>query len=102
MSHLRSFPSYRLAAAATATLASLGAAVALAGAPAQAASRPKVVPGDLMVSRLHYDGTATPLVPGVTTLPTGGTAVAGSDFAHVWDNVSVDANFGVSAPIFLD
>src|SRR5262249_9983873 len=27
---------------------------------------------------------------------------ADGSFAHVWDNVSVDSNFGISAPIYLD
>jgi len=60
------------------------------------------VPGDLLVNRLHYTGTASMITPGTTVLPTGAVAVADGSFAHVWDNVSVDDNFGVSAPIELD
>jgi hypothetical protein len=70
--------------------------------PAQAGGKTAVVPGDLLLSRVHYAGTAELITPGVTVLPTGGTAIADGSFAHVWDNVSVDANFGVTAPIFLD
>lgn len=69
---------------------------------ASASARPSVVPGNLLVSRLHYAGTAMPIVAGTTVLPTGSTAIADSSFAHVWDNVNVDGNFGVSAPIYLD
>jgi len=61
-----------------------------------------VIPGDLLVSRGHYTGDADLITPGVTVLPTGAIAVADGSFAHVWDNVSVDANFGVTAPIYLD
>ncbi|MBO0885303.1 MAG: hypothetical protein J2P17_34225, partial [Mycobacterium sp.] len=70
--------------------------------PADAVARPALIPGDLLVSRLHYTGTAGMIKPGVTVLPTGATAIADGNFAHVWDNVSVDDNFGVSAPILLD
>jgi len=87
-----------------ASLAFGACVVGAAGGPAQAAAGGKtaLIPGDLLVSRLHYSGTADALTAGVSVLPTGATAVAGSDFAHVWDNVSVDPNFGVSAPIYLD
>jgi hypothetical protein len=90
--------------AGTAVLAcgSLALSLNIAAGPAQADSRPRLIPGDLLVSRLHYEGTADPIVPGVTVLPTGATAIAGSDYAHVWDNSTVDGNFGVTAPIYLD
>jgi hypothetical protein len=32
----------------------------------------------------------------------GAVAIADGTFAHVWDNVSVDPNFGITAPIYLD
>ena len=38
----------------------------------------------------------------MTVLPAGVTAIADGDFAHVWDNSTVDGNFGVTAPIYLD
>lgn len=88
-----------------ATLALGACVVGASGGPAQAAAhdgKTALIPGDLLVSRLHYTGTAGLITPGVTVLPTGATAVADGSFAHVWDNVSVDANFGVSAPIYLD
>jgi hypothetical protein len=79
------------------------AAVALSPAgPAVAAPRTSLIPGDLLVSRLHYVGTPGMIVPGKTILPTGVTAVADGSFIHVWDNSIPDANFGVSAPIMLD
>lgn len=85
-----------------ALLCAVGAAVAFAGAPATADPRPALIPGDLLVSRLHYTGTSDLITPGVTVLPTGATAIADGSYAHVWDNATVDANFGVTAPISLD
>ncbi|HEY3713858.1 MAG TPA: hypothetical protein VGL39_04960 [Jatrophihabitantaceae bacterium] len=82
--------------------AAVGAAVCVPVHEADAAPRPGLVPGDLLVSRLHYTGTPGMITPGVTVLPTGAIAIADGSFARVWDNVSVDDNFGVSAPIFLD
>jgi hypothetical protein len=73
------------------------------GTPAQAATgKTPVIPGDLLVSRVHYTGSADLITPGVTVLPTGAVAIADGAFAHVWDNVSVDPNFGITAPIYLD
>jgi hypothetical protein len=101
----RSRRSVRRAILATAPLA-IGATLAATlttGAAAQAAGgKTTVIPGDLLVSRVHYVGTADLITPGVTVLPTGAIAVSNGDFAHVWDSVSVDSNFGVTAPIYLD
>jgi len=73
------------------------------GGVAQAAGRETpVTPGDLLLSRVHYTGSAGLITPGVTVLPTGAVAIADGSFAHVWDNVSVDPNFGITAPIYLD
>jgi len=83
----------------TASLATGGTAQANG---AQAAGRTPVIPGDLLLSRIHYTGTAGLITPGVTVLPTGAVAISDGDFAHVWDNVSVDGNFGITAPIYLD
>lgn len=94
----------RRAIGAAATLAvgvSVFAAVSTGG-PAVAAGKTPVIPNDLLVSRVHYAGAAGLLTPGVTVLPTGAVAVADGSFAHVWDNVSVDPNFGITAPIYLD
>ncbi|MGN6127218.1 MAG: hypothetical protein ACTHON_11670 [Humibacter sp.] len=95
----------RRAAATLCTLALAGslATVLGAGAPAaNAAASGGFTPGDLVVSRLHYTGTPGMIVPGKTVLPTGVTAIADGSFAQVWDNVNVDGNFGVAAPIYLD
>lgn len=84
-----------------ALLCAVGATLAIA-APATADPRPGLIPGDLLVSRLHYTGAPDLITPGVTVLPTGATAIADGSYAHVWDNATVDANFGVTAPISLD
>ncbi|HTJ70583.1 MAG TPA: hypothetical protein VL551_23800 [Actinospica sp.] len=87
-----------------ATFAIGACVVGATGGTAQAAAGGKtaLIPGDLLVSRVHYTGTAGMITPGVTVLPTGAVAIADGSFAHVWDNVSVDENFGVTAPIYLD
>lgn len=72
------------------------------GAAQAAGDRSPFLPGDLLLSRVHYAGYAGLITPGVTVLPTGAVAIADGSFAHVWDNVQVDANFGVTAPIYLD
>lgn len=77
-------------------------ATGVGGQSADATPRTGFTPGDLVVSRLHYTGSAGMIVPGQTVFPTGITAIADGSFAHVWDNVTVDGNFGVTAPIFLD
>lgn len=95
----------RLGALGLAASLAIGACVVGAsGGPAQAAAGGKtpLIPGDLLVSRVHYTGTASLITPGATVLPTGAVAVADGSFAHVWDNVSVDPNFGITAPIHLD
>jgi hypothetical protein len=96
--------SIRGAILATALLA-IGATLAATltpGGVAQADGKTPVIPGDLLLSRVHYAGATDLITPGVTVLPTGGVAIADGDFAHVWDNESVDGNFGISAPIYLD
>jgi len=98
--------SRRVAIAAAATFA-VGACAAVSGvgggvAQAAAGGRAPVIPGDLLVSRIHYAGSPSMITPGVTVLPTGVVAIADGSFTHVWDNVSVDPNFGVTAPVFLD
>lgn len=83
---------------------SVGVVAVSGGGAAQAAGggRTPAIPGDLLLSRIHYTGSAGLITPGVTVLPTGAVAIADGGFAHVWDNVSVDANFGVTAPVYLD
>ena len=94
----------RRGALGVAAMFAIGACAAgVSGGTAQAAAgRTPLVPGDLLVSRIHYTGTAGLIAPGVTVLPTGEVAIADGSFAHVWDNVSVDPNFGVTAPYYLD
>ncbi len=74
------------------------AALAAVGADACAAG---VAPGNLVVSRTVYAGTAGTVTTG-QTLPGGGKAVADGTFPNVFKNESVDAAFGVTAPIYLD
>ncbi len=66
--------------------------VVVAGPPA---------PGNLIVSRSVYAGTASTITVG-QALPGGGTAVKDGTYPGVWDNEGPDSSFGVSAPIFLD
>ena len=76
------------------TLAALAALSAHAGAAG-------VMPGNLVVSRTVYAGNAGTVTTG-QALPGGGTAVADGTFPNVFKNESVDAAFGVAAPIYLD
>jgi hypothetical protein len=64
-------------------------------------------PGNLVVSRSVYTGTASLLSPGVTVLPPGctsGCVTATNDGSYpgVWNNVLADPAFGVTSPIYLD
>jgi hypothetical protein len=92
----------RRAIGAATSLAISACLVATSTGAAQAAGKTPVTPGDLLLSRVHYTGSANLITPGVTVLPTGAVAVADGSFAHVWDNLSVDPNFGVTGPIYLD
>jgi len=74
------------------------AALAAAGANAGAAG---ITPGNLVVSRTVYAGTASTVTVG-QTLPGGGQAVADGTFPNVFKNEGPDAAFGVTAPIYLD
>jgi hypothetical protein len=73
-----------------ATLAAFGASAA-----------PVVTPGNLIVSRTVYAGTAGTVTVG-QTLPGGGKAIADGSFPNVFKNETPDPAFGVTAPIFLD
>ncbi|MBO0868267.1 MAG: hypothetical protein J2P15_06845, partial [Micromonosporaceae bacterium] len=95
-------PRRAILATASLTIAASLAASLTIGGTAQAGGKTPVIPGALLLNRIHYTGTADLLTPGVTVLPTGGVAISDGGFAHVWDNVSVDSNFGVTAPIYLD
>jgi hypothetical protein len=97
-------------------LSVLGAAgvMAAAGTAASASPRPApahhahdaVVPGDLLVSESYYINDPN-IVSGVTQLPpncTGGncvTAIANGNYPYVFNNVTADASFGVTSPLYL-
>ncbi len=83
---------------AVAALTAVGGA--LCGAPARA-NPTSPPPGDLVVSRSVYTGTASTVKIG-DPLPGGGTAVANGTYPGVWANEAQDASFGVTSPIFLD
>ena len=74
------------------------AALAAIGIDANAQA---VAPGNLIVSRTVYAGTASTVTVG-QTLPGGGKAIADGSFPNVFKNETPDAAFGVTAPIFLD
>ncbi len=71
---------------------------------------PGFLPGNLVVSRSVYMGTAStvsvgqklpPTCPATATCPTG-TATANGTYPGVWANDTVDGSFGITSPIFLD
>ncbi len=100
----------RASLAASAALAAgiLAAVGATGGSPAHAANHPWFLPGNLVVSRSVYVGTAGLIQPGVTQLPAGcvgancAPAVADGSYPGVWNNDSADGSFGITSPIFLD
>jgi hypothetical protein len=67
---------------------------------------PVLVPGDLLVSESHYTNDPN-IVAGQTQLPPGCasgscvTAIANGDYPQVFNNVTVDANFGVTSKLYL-
>jgi hypothetical protein len=93
------------AGALAATTASGAGASTAYHAPAQH-SHDVIVPGDLLVSESHY--TDDPgIVAGQTQLPPGCagsncvTAIANGDYPYVFNNVNVDASFGVTSKLYL-
>jgi PEP-CTERM motif len=74
---------------------------AVLAALSAAASADGFAPGNLVVSRTVYAGAASTVTVG-QSLPGGGKAVADGSFPNVFKNESVDAAFGVTAPIYLD
>src|SRR5262249_18714349 len=73
------------------------------------------IPGDLIVTRSVYTGTASTVTIGQTLPPVCGTqatcngkATDNGQFANllnsnnVWNNEKVDSSFGITSPIFLD
>ncbi|GAC1337248.1 MAG: hypothetical protein NVSMB18_01860 [Acetobacteraceae bacterium] len=77
----------------------LAATGALLSGPANAAFY--FLPGDLVVSRSVYSGTASTVTVG-QTLPGGGVAVANGTYPGVFANAAADSSFGVTSPIYLD
>ena len=67
----------------------------------QSVSAQLFTPGDLIVSRSVYEGTASTVTVG-QALPGGGTAVVNGSYPNVWQNEGPDPSFGVTSPIFLD
>ena len=76
----------------------LTGAIALFGSSAEAQT---FTPGNLVVSRSVYSGTASTVTVG-QTLPGGGKAVADGSYPNVFQNESVDGSFGVTSAIYLD
>ena len=81
-------------------LSSLTLAIAAACAAPTAFSQ-SFVPGNLIVSRTSYAGTASTVTVG-QALPGGGTAIANGSFPNVFKNESADPSFGITSPIYLD
>ncbi|HEV2097469.1 MAG TPA: hypothetical protein VGR45_00930, partial [Stellaceae bacterium] len=92
-------------------LALSGALVAAAAAPAAIAAPISFVPGDLAVTYSVYPGLANPytgstggyvtpdIIAGTTVLPINPpvTASDGGSYPGVFNNTSVDGNFGVAS-----
>ena len=57
-------------------------------------------PHELLVGASIYAGKASTVTVG-QTLPTGAAAVADGTFPGVFNNLSVDSNFGVTAPVVI-
>jgi hypothetical protein len=60
-----------------------------------------LIPGDLLISRSTYEGTAATVTIG-QALPGGGVAVADGSSLNVFNNEAPDAAFGVTSSIFID
>src|SRR5579862_4807898 len=78
------------------------ACVALWSAPGIFAQNPPAfAPGDILVSRTTYTGTASTVsFPGF--LPNNAASVADGTFPNVFNNETPDGSFGVTSPIFID
>ena len=66
-----------------------------------AQSSPIFAPGDVLVSRTTYTGTATS-VPYPGLLPNNAASVANGSFPNVFNNETPDGSFGITSPIFID
>ncbi len=84
------------------------ATTALGGTLAYADEITFFLPGNLLLSRSVYDSPANIITPGVTQLPPNCvapncvTAIADGTYPTVFNNVLVDASFGVTSKIVLD
>jgi hypothetical protein len=76
-------------------------ALCLSNLTANATDTLNLSPGNLVVTRSVYSGTAATVTIG-QTLPGGGTAVVDGAYPYVWGNEAPDASFGVTAPVMLD
>lgn len=85
---------------------SICAGVLLAGVLAERAAAQEFTPGNLVILRSTYvdTGEIAAVVPGTTSLPTNPAVTATNDgtFPNVFSNVTVDGNFGVTSPVYLD
>jgi hypothetical protein len=105
----------RIRASASAVTGTLCAALAAAAAPAAMAAPITFTPGDLAVTYSVYPGLTNPytgntggyttpnIIAGTTVLPINPpvTASNGGSYPGVFNNTSVDANFGVTSPIYI-
>jgi hypothetical protein len=95
-------------------LAATAAGAATAHASTTAAGRAgghdhgqtRLIPGDLLVSTSYYRNDPG-IVAGTTALPPGCTsgcvtAIANGNYPYVFNNVTVDASFGVTSPLYLE
>ena len=101
----------RLGSALLARFVSLSIGLSLFVGAASAQKTPQVfTPGNLLVSRSVYDNlpgvvqVGEPLPPGCTGQPAGcaGNATNDGTYPLVWNNVLVDASFGITSRILLD
>ncbi|HEY3624194.1 MAG TPA: PEP-CTERM sorting domain-containing protein [Roseiarcus sp.] len=79
----------------------LGCSALAVAVGANAAHAGNLIHGDsLLVTTTTYEnvGQVNGLVAGVTAIP-GGTAVSNGDLNTVWNNSSVDGQFGVTSPL---
>jgi hypothetical protein len=91
------------------------ATTALGGSVAYADEITFFLPGTLLLTRSVYNSPASIITAGTTVLPPGCTpasaaasatpcvvAIADGNYPFVFNNDTVDASFGITAPIFID
>ena len=79
----------------------LAAALLSAGLAQPATAAAGFQPGNLLVTRTVYVGTASTVTLG-QTLPGGGAAIADGTFPNVFRNEIPDPSFGITSPVYLD